>query len=65
MEKIDKRGKVCPIPLFHTKRRIESMKPGEEVEVPRWSKEHGHDMVSIEDNEDHFRIVVRKGDNRK
>lgn len=76
MEKIDERGKVCPIPLFHTKRKIEIMKLGEEVEViaddpivketiPRWSKEHRHNIVSIEDNEDHFRIVVRKGDNRK
>ena len=72
MEKIDERGKVCPLPLFHTKRKIESMKQGEEVEIivddptakdtiPRWSKKHGHDIVSIEDNEDHFRIVVRKG----
>ena len=76
MEKIDERGKVCPIPLFHTKRKICSMRSWEEVEVmvddptaketiPRWSKEHGHDVVSIEDNEDHIRIVVRKGDNRK
>ena len=76
MEKIDERGKVCPIPLFHTKRKICSMRSGEEVEVivddptaketiPKWSKQHGHDIVSIEDNEDHFRIVVRKGDNRK
>jgi TusA-related sulfurtransferase len=76
MEKIDERGKVCPLPLFHTKRKIESMKPGEDVEVivddptaketiPKWSKKHGHDIVSIEDDKDHFRIVVRKGDDRK
>lgn len=73
MEKIDERGRVCPIPLFHTKRKIESMKPGEEVEIiiddptaketiPRWINEHGHYTVSIEDQGDHFRIVVRKGE---
>jgi tRNA 2-thiouridine synthesizing protein A len=72
MEKIDERGKVGPIPLFHTKRKIESMKSGEEVEIiandpsekktiPRWSNEHGHDIVSIADHGDHFRIVIRKG----
>ena len=72
MEKIDERGKVCPIPLFHTKMKICSMRPGEEVEIivddstaketiPKWSKQHGHDIISIEDNEDHIRIVVRKG----
>lgn len=74
MEKIDERGKVCPIPLFHTKRKICSMRSGEEVEVivddltaketiPRWSKEHGHDIVSIEDSKDHITIVIRKGKN--
>ena len=26
MQKIDERGKICPFPLFHTKRKIESMK---------------------------------------
>lgn len=73
MEKIDERGKVCQIPLFHTKRKIESMKSGEEVEVivddptaketiPRWSNEHGHNIVSIKDDEDYFRIVIRKGE---
>ncbi len=76
MEKIDERGKVCPIPLFHTKRKICSMRSGEEVEVivddptaketiPKWSKQHGHDIVSIECDKEYFRIVVRKGDNRK
>lgn len=74
MEKIDERGKVCPIPLFHTKRKICSMRSGEDVEVivddptaketiPKWSKQHGHYVVSIVDNEDHIRIVIRKGDN--
>ena len=46
------------------------MKPGEEVEVdaptaketiPKWSKKHGHDIVSIENSEDYIRIVIRKG----
>ncbi len=80
MEKIDERGKVCPFPLFHTKRKICSMRSGEEVEVivddptaketiPKWSKQHGHDIVSIEDiigtegAEDHIIIVIRKGKN--
>lgn len=74
MEKIDERGKVCPIPLFHTKRKICSMRSGEEVEVivddstaketiPKWSKQHGHDIVSIEDDKEHYRIVIRKGKN--
>lgn len=76
MEKIDERGKICPLPLFHTKRKIESMKTGEEIEIiaddstaketiPKWSKQHGHHIVSIEEKEDYFRIVVRKGELKK
>lgn len=75
MEKIDEKGKICPLPLFHVKKKIETMKPGEDLEViaddstaketiPKWSKEHGHEIMKIEDIEDHFRIVVRKGDNK-
>jgi len=59
----------------------ETVSLGEDVEViaddltaketiPRWSKQHGHDIISIEeisikDNGDHFRIVIRKCGNRK
>lgn len=71
MQKIDARGRTCPLPLFYTKRKIEEMQTGEELEVvaddptaketiPRWSKEHGHEILAIEDQENYFRIVVRK-----
>jgi tRNA 2-thiouridine synthesizing protein A len=71
MEKLDVRGKVCPLPLFYVKRKISEMEPGEQLEViaddltaketiPKWSKLHHQEVVSIEDENDHFRIVVRK-----
>lgn len=71
MQKIDARGRTCPLPLFYTKHKIEEMQTGEELEVvaddptaketiPRWSKEHGHEVLSLEEKENYFRIVVRK-----
>ena len=72
MQKIDTRGKICPLPLFYTKRKIEEMQIGDEVEIitddsiakgtiPKWSKQHGHEILVVEDIEDNqFRIVVRK-----
>ncbi len=71
MEKLDVRGRACPLPLFYAKRKISEMKPGEELEIiadditaketiPKWSRLHEHEVVSFEDNGDFFRIVVRK-----
>ncbi len=33
MYKIDARGRVCPLPLFYTKKKIDELKTGEELEV--------------------------------
>ena len=71
MEKLDVRGKVCPFPLFYTKRRISELKPGEELEIiaddvtaketiTKWSKLHEQEVVSITDEGGFFRIIVRK-----
>jgi len=70
MEKLDVRGKVCPLPLFYAKRKISEMKPGDEVEIiaddltaketiPKWSKIHNHEIVSVENEGDSVRIIVR------
>ncbi len=71
MEKLDVRGKVCPLPLFYAKKKMSELKPGEELEViaddltaketiPTWSKIHDQEVVSIEDVGKFFRIIVRK-----
>lgn len=72
MQKIDTRGKICPLPLFYTKQKIEKMKIGDEIEIiaddptvketiPKWGMLHGHEILSTEDiGYNHFRIVVRK-----
>ncbi len=71
MHKLDARGRVCPLPLFYTKKEIEKLNPGEELEVltddavakntiPQWSREHGHEVLALEELENCCRIVVRK-----
>jgi tRNA 2-thiouridine synthesizing protein A len=71
METLDTRGRFCPIPLFHTKRKLEDMSSGEVLEVisddvtaretiPEWCQMHDHEIVSIEEVDDHFTITVRK-----
>ncbi len=71
MEKLDVRGKVCPLPLFYSKRKILELKPGEELEIisddstaketiPKWSKIHDQEIISIKDEKDFFSIIVRR-----
>ncbi len=71
MEKLDVRGKVCPLPLFYAKRKISEMKPGEELEVitddrtaketiPKWSKIHDQEIVSIEEEGSSIKIRIRR-----
>jgi len=71
MYKLDARGRVCPLPLFYTKKKIDELKTGEELEVltddaiakntiPQWSREHGHEVVKIEESGSDFKVVIRK-----
>ena len=69
--KLDLRGEVCPAPFIKTKVKIESMPPGEILEVtvsgeavetiPRGMKEDGHKIVGVE-REDNgvFRFYIQK-----
>ncbi|VVB93062.1 Sulfurtransferase TusA [uncultured archaeon] len=71
MHKLDARGRVCPLPLFYTKKKIDGLKTGEELEVliddaiakntiPQWSREHGHEIVKIEESGSGFKVIIRK-----
>lgn len=71
MYRIDARGRVCPLPLFYAKKKIDELKTGEELEIltddvtakdtiPRWSREHGHEIVKVEESERDLRVIIRK-----
>ena len=69
---LDVRGKICPVPLLLTKRRLESMREGEVLEV--WSdfpqtrdniqslvERTGSQTLRVEEDVGSFRIVIKKG----
>ncbi len=71
MHKIDARGRVCPLPLFYTKKQVDGLKTGEELEIltddvtarnaiPQWTREHGHEIVKIEESGSDFKVTIRK-----
>jgi len=71
MHKLDARGRVCPLPLFYTKKEMEKLKSGDELEVltddavakntiPKWSREHGHEVVKVEESGNELRVLIRK-----
>ena len=70
-EKLDVKGKMCPIPVAYTKRKLESMASGQLLEVvgegelefdniQRWVKNNGHEVVETSKSENEFRIMIKK-----
>ncbi len=71
-EKLDVKGKMCPMPVAFTKRKLENMTSGQLLEVvgegslefdniQRWVKNNGHEVVEAVMSGIEFRILVRKG----
>jgi tRNA 2-thiouridine synthesizing protein A len=70
-EKIDVKGKMCPMPVALTKGKLERMTPGQLLEVTgegelefgniqRWVEQHGHEVVEAIKVEGEFKIKIRK-----
>ena len=71
---LDVRGKICPVPLLLTKRKLESMGDGEVLEVvgdfpqTRENIEElvnrmGNETLKVEESGGEFRILIRKSTN--
>ena len=71
-ETLDCIGLLCPEPLFQTREAIDGLSDGDVLEVladdpaaeediTRFAKRAGHEIVSIEDEGDHKRFLIRKG----
>jgi tRNA 2-thiouridine synthesizing protein A len=69
--KVDARGSFCPGPLMELIAALKLGEVGDEVEilssdrgtakdVPEWVAKVGHEMVSNEQQDDYWKIVVRK-----
>jgi TusA-related sulfurtransferase len=69
--KLDTKDQVCPMPAVLTKRKIESLQPGQVLEVTgdctpsldnleKWAKNHGHEVLETSKSGDFFSIKIRK-----
>ena len=70
-ELLDVKGKMCPLPVALTKRKLEGMVSGQLLEVigegtlefdnvQRWVKNNGHEIVDASNSDLEFRVVIRK-----
>ena len=70
-EKLDVRGKMCPMPVAFTKRKLEGMTSGQLLEVvgegglefdniQRWVKSKGHEVVEASNSGSEFKVVIKK-----
>ncbi|WXG43415.1 MAG: sulfurtransferase TusA family protein [Promethearchaeati archaeon SRVP18_Atabeyarchaeia-1] len=70
-ETLDVRGKICPIPLLLTKRKLESMSEGEVLEVlsdfpqskdniRQLAERTGNETLKVEEEKGTYRIVIRR-----
>jgi len=69
---LDAIGLLCPEPLFQARTAIDSLDPGDVLEVladdpaaeedlTRFAKRAGHEMVAVEDEGDFKRFLIRRG----
>jgi tRNA 2-thiouridine synthesizing protein A len=70
-EVLDVKGKMCPMPVALTKRRLEGMVSGQVLEVTgegelefdniqRWVKNNGHEVVGASNSGAEFKLQIKK-----
>ncbi|MGD8719682.1 MAG: sulfurtransferase TusA family protein [Candidatus Zixiibacteriota bacterium] len=68
---VDCVGLYCPVPIAQAAQAIQEVGPGEtiivladdpgvEKDFPNWCKVTGHELVSLEEADEGYRIVIRK-----
>ena len=71
LEKLDVKGKMCPIPVAYTKRKLEGMAVGQLLEVDGegelefdnircWVEKNGHEVIESSKTGLDFKIVIKK-----
>lgn len=71
VQTLDVKGAACPIPIVKTARAFKEMEPGQVLEVlatdpgvepdmQAWTKQTGNELVSIDQQDGVFRVLLRK-----
>ena len=64
---------LCPMPVIRSQDRIQQLQPGDTLavtctdpgakhDIPAWCRVNGHEVVSIEEQQDEIVITIRVGD---
>lgn len=64
-------GLYCPMPIAHTANKLKELEKGQVLEIladdegikedmPAWCKMTGNELLSIEEEEEQYRVYVRK-----
>ena len=70
---LDVRRMLCPLPVIRSQDRVEQLQPGDTLavtcsdpgakhDIPAWCRVNGHEMLSIEEQQDEIIIKIRVGD---
>jgi len=68
---LDCMGLYCPVPIYETRKKIDSMKkgqilklaaddPGSEPDIKSWTKTTGNKLLKIEKNKGVFTFYIKK-----
>lgn len=68
---LDVKGECCPYPLVRTKKKVDSLEPGEILRIvaddavapqniDQWSKKSGNKLLSVEQIDGEYIIYVEK-----
>lgn len=74
-ETLDARNILCPLPVIRTQDRVESMAQGDYLrilctdhgvinDIPAWCRINGHEVVSIDEQDDQIVVEIRVGENQ-
>lgn len=69
---LDVRRMLCPMPVIRSQDRIAQLQPGDTLavvctdpgakhDIPAWCRVNGHEVLSIEEQQDEIVITVRAG----
>ncbi len=69
---LDASGLACPMPVVRTRQAIDTLEPGQVLEVistdrgslqdiPAWASSTGNRLVSSDDGGDRFTFLIEKG----
>ncbi|GFO96986.1 sira family protein [groundwater metagenome] len=70
-DRLDVRGECCPYPLILTKKKVESLKSGEILEITAddpvapqnidaWTKKSGNKLLAVRQEGNIFKILVQR-----